>query len=347
MPICSGSRSIWTRRLGTGIRRQSVMTSVNRQPTASMASACGRTTRARADRAWPSESGLRSSINPLALSVVIDRRAEPSRQRLDRLGRARPERAAAGQDDRPLGPRPGSGRPRRSRRPARSARAAAGTRGSSAEAGQGTRIRSWGRNRADGRGRPRVIAWNARPTSAGIWSTRRSVPHHLRHRAEDPFEVDLVVVAALAIQGVGIDLAGDQQDRDGIGPALGDAGQRVGRAGPGGGADDAGLSRHPRRAVGGEGGGLLVADQERPDRAGPRQGVVDRRRVRARHPEQATHSPTGQALHQDIRAGLHRLMSSSDSGPTPVPGIVADRRRGTHSIDVGPLAPLASPRVSV
>ena len=42
-PIWSGSRSIWIKFFGTGIRRQSVMTSVNRQPAASMASACGRT----------------------------------------------------------------------------------------------------------------------------------------------------------------------------------------------------------------------------------------------------------------------------------------------------------------
>ena len=53
-----------------------------------------------------------------------------------------------------------------------------GKAGIAADAGQGARIRSWGRNRADGRGRPQVIAWNARPTSAGTWSTRRSVPHH-------------------------------------------------------------------------------------------------------------------------------------------------------------------------
>ncbi len=54
----------------------------------------------------------------------------------------------------------------------------AGNAVSSAETSHDARIRSCGRNRADGRGRPQVIAWNARPTIAGTWSTRRSVPHH-------------------------------------------------------------------------------------------------------------------------------------------------------------------------
>ena len=92
MPICSGSRSIWIKRLGTGIRRQSVMTSVNRQPTASMASACGKTCR-RPDRAGMAERERVALVEQaLAVERGDDRRAEPPGQGLDRR-RPRPTRA--------------------------------------------------------------------------------------------------------------------------------------------------------------------------------------------------------------------------------------------------------------
>ena len=91
----------------------------------------------------------------------------------------------------------------------------------------------------------------------------------LCHRPKDPLEVDFMIVAALAIEGVGVDLPGKQEDRERIGPALGNAGKRVGRARSGGRAHDPGLARHPGIAIGGERAGLLVADQRRADRPGP------------------------------------------------------------------------------
>ncbi len=309
MPIWSGSRSIWTRRSGTFIRRQSVRTSVNRQPTASMTSACGRAARARTDRACPSEIGLRSSIRPLALSVVMT--GAPSRRASASIAPAAPDQsAAAGQDDRAPGlgedrgglgdrvDRHGRGRGRRERRDARRRRA-----------GRAHQVLRQEQGRRPGPSPGHRLERPAHQRRDLVDPPERAAP--LRHRAEDPLEVDLVIVAALAVQRIGVDLAGEQEDRHRVGPALGDAGQRVGRAGAGGGADHPGLAGDPGRAVGGEGGGLLVADQERPDRAGPRQGVVDRRRVRARHAEQAAHSPAGQALHQDVRTGLHRKATSS------------------------------------
>ena len=130
-------------------------------------------------------------------------------------------------------------------------------------------------------------------------------PAPLRHRPEDPLEVDLVVIAALAIEGVGVHLAGEQENRDRVGPALGDARQGVGRARAGRRADDPGLARDPRIAVGGEGAGLLVANQGRADRAGPADRIVDRRRVGTRHPKKMPDAPTNQSVHQQIRPILH------------------------------------------
>ena len=127
----------------------------------------------------------------------------------------------------------------------------------------------------------------------------------LRHRPEDPLEVDLVVIATLAIEGVGIHLPGEQENGDRVGPALGDARQGVGRARAGGRADDPGLSRHPRIAVGGEGAGLLVANQRCADRAGPANRIVDRGRVGTRHPKKMPHAPMNQSVHQQIRAVFH------------------------------------------
>ena len=109
-----------------------------------------------------------------------------------------------------------------------------------------------------------------------------------------------MIVAALAVERRRVDLAGEQEDGDGVGPAFGDPGQGVGRAGAGGCAHDAGPARDARVPVRGEGAGLLVADQDRANRARPSDRVVDRRRVRARHPEKMTHPPPGQALDQQI-----------------------------------------------
>ena len=141
MPICSGSTSIWTRLAGTGIRQPSVRISVNRQPTASMASAWGRAARARAERAWPSERGSRSSISPLALSEVTTGARSRSATAGDLRGGVAPEGAPSGEDDRPLGAsEQGRGLGNR-RRPASRERATSARAGGSCHTA-GWRIRS-------------------------------------------------------------------------------------------------------------------------------------------------------------------------------------------------------------
>ena len=82
MPICSGSRSIWTSCSGTGMRRQSVRTSVNRQPTASMASAWGRAALARAERRMAQRPGLALVDQPLGVEGGDDRACSRSASRL-------------------------------------------------------------------------------------------------------------------------------------------------------------------------------------------------------------------------------------------------------------------------
>ena len=86
-----------------------------------------------------------------------------------------------------------------------------------------------------------------------------------------------MIVAAFVIEGVGVDLAGKQEDRDRIGPAFGNPRECVGRAGPGGRTHDARFARHPSIAIGGERAGLLVADQGRADCPVPSDRIVDRR----------------------------------------------------------------------
>ena len=138
-------------------------------------------------------------------------------------------------------------------------------------------------------------------------------PAPLRHRPEDPLEVDLVVIAALAIEGVGVHLAGEQENRDRVRPAFGDPRQGVGRARAGGRADDPGPSRDPRIAIGGEGAGLLVANQGCADRARPADRIVDRGRVGTGHPKKMPDAPTNQSVHQQVRPVLHVYAPQSTS----------------------------------
>ena len=152
---------------------------------------------------------------------------------------------------------------------------------------------------------PRSSPGTPCPATPGSARRRRTVPHQCGHRPEDPLEVDLVVIAALAIQRVGVDLAREQEDRHRVGPAFGDPGQRVGRAGAGGRADDARLGpsparSHPRR-------------RHRPARCGSGScGSSPTGRSRHRSSSSASpasrtdaRTPTSQSLDQYVRPVVH------------------------------------------
>ena len=131
----------------------------------------------RAERAWPSEQGSRSSSSPLAFSVVMT--GQRSWRASCLISSPAPAQSA---------PPPARmiGRRAAASTAAASATPSSGTPGSLAGANpsrsaatvQGSRIRSWGRKSAAGLGRVVVIAWNAWPTIAGICSLLRTVPHH-------------------------------------------------------------------------------------------------------------------------------------------------------------------------
>ena len=104
-------------------------------------------------------------------------------------------------------------------------------------------------------------------------------------RLEDSVEIDFVIVAAFLMDAVGVDLTGEQQDRNGIGPSLGDAGERVGRAGTGRGADNARLPGGPSEAVRHECAGLFVAGENRANSSVADDRVVKGSAMRPRHPE--------------------------------------------------------------
>ena len=271
MPIWVGSRSIWIRSAGTVIRRQSVITSVNRQPTASMASAWGR----RIVRACGTRMSERKRVafveQALAVQRGHDRRTQAAGESFDGRGRARPEGTSAGQDDRPRCAGEKLGGSARSRR----REGGGGRRREEIEPGAMWRTPVPASDLAAGRGQPVEAGRSSWPGTrwrrrSGSRSTCRTVPHHFVAGSKDRSQVDLVVVAAFAIERRRVDLAGDQKDRHRIGPAFGDARERIGRARPGRRANDAGAARHARIAVGRERPCLLVANQDGVDRAWPR-----------------------------------------------------------------------------
>ena len=215
------------------------MTSVNRQPTASMASACGRAARARADRAWPSDQRVALVEQSLAVERGDDRGTEPPATAGSRR-RPRPRGAAAGQDDRPLG----RGQHRGGLSDGLRRHGAARARRKPEQIGvapcTACRIRSWGKKSAAGRGRPGVIAWNAWPTMRRDLLAPADGAAPLGDRPEDALEVDLVIVAAFPVQVGRIDLTGQEEHGHRVGPGFGHARQGVGRPRAGGGADHPG-----------------------------------------------------------------------------------------------------------
>ena len=126
------------------------------------------------------------------------------------------------------------------------------------------------------------------------------MPHHFVTGRKIAFQVDLVVVAALAVEIARVDLAGDQEHGQRVGPGLGHAGQGVGCTWPGRRTDDSRSSRHPRIAVSHERPGLLVAGENSRDPAAAPQGVVNCRRVRPGHAEYVVNAAADEALHQYV-----------------------------------------------
>ncbi len=95
----------------------------------------------------------------------------------------------------------------------------------------------------------------------------------------------------------GGDLAGDADHRHRIQHRIGDAGDQVGGARAGGGDADADPATGTGETVGGQGGALLVADQD-VLQPGIHQGVVERHDGAARIAEQRMHALGFQGLRQ-------------------------------------------------
>ncbi len=235
-----------------------------------------------------------------------DRCAQSRGQGFDLVGRSGPECTSAGQNDRAL--RSGQNLRRPRDRIERNGRL--GARRKRRQIGRRRALQTHHVLRKEQRGWTRTAPGHRLERLAEQCRNlpgpaRRTTP--IRHRPEDSLEIDLVIIATLAIERVGVDLTREQEDRDRVGPAFGDSRQRIGRAGAGRRADDSRPARDPRVAIRGEGAGLLVADQDRANGARSADRVVNRRRVRARHPEQIAHSMTSQSVHQYVRPVLHDL----------------------------------------
>ena len=126
----------------------------------------------------------------------------------------------------------------------------------------------------------------------------------LRDGPEDGLEIDLMVIAALTVEIGHVHLSGEQEQGDGISPGLGHPRKGVGRPWTGRGANNARSRGDPRITIGHECPGLLVAGQDRFDHFSPRQGVVDRRRMRPGHAKDMFDAVVCQSFHQSIRASL-------------------------------------------
>ena len=161
-------------------------------------------------------------------------------------------------------------------------------------------LTSLGRSISTGPGRPE------RRDAKGLGEDARNVrgaPDDeavLHDRQRDPEDVDF-------LEGVGAhqrraDLAGDRDHRHAVEEGVGDAGDEVGRARPGGREADAGLAGDPAIGVGGERRGLLVADQD-VVQARTGQRVVDRHDRAARIAEDVLDALALQRLDDQPRAG--------------------------------------------
>ena len=119
----------------------------------------------------------------------------------------------------------------------------------------------------------------------------------------------------VAADELGVHLAGDGDDGDGIHHGVDQAGDQVGGAGAGSGAADADLAGGARIAFGGEAGVLFVAHEDVADVAVV-EGVVKRQGDAAGIAEEAVDAFARQAFEQDFRAvhqfagfGLHNSMT--------------------------------------
>ena len=102
------------------------------------------------------------------------------------------------------------------------------------------------------------------------------------------------------------DLAGDGDDGDGVHHGVDEAGDEVGGAGAGGGAADADLAGGAGVAFGGEGGVLLVADEDVADVVVV-EGVVEGEGDAAGVAEEAIDAFAGQAFEQAFSRRSSRL----------------------------------------
>ena len=162
---------------------------------------------------------------------------------------------------------------------------------------------------------------------------------------EDGLEVNLVVIAALAVKVGRVDLPGEQEQGDGVCPGLGHPRQRIGRPWTGRGANDSRPRGDPGVAIGHECPGLLVAGQDRGDRAGSRQGVVDCGGMRSGHAKDVFDAVESRAFPpDDPRQSWCRMIAWIDHRDPRIGAMASCRRLkpGRDSMPPYTRAPLES-----
>ena len=123
---------------------------------------------------------------------------------------------------------------------------------------------------------------------------------------------DVGFLEAVASDQVAGDVAGDDDDGDGVHVGGGDAGDEVGGAGAGGSEANAGAPGDAGVAVGGVGGGLLVADEDVLDVGVVAELVVERKDNAAGVAEEDVDAFGPEAFHEDFSAGeSHGLLFRS------------------------------------
>ena len=109
-----------------------------------------------------------------------------------------------------------------------------------------------------GPGRPVEATWKASWTYSGIWRGVGDLEGVLDEGQRGAEDVGLL--EAVGADQLGADLAGDEDGRDRVHHRVGDRGDQVGRAGPGGGEGDPDPAGGLGVALGGVAAALLVAD---------------------------------------------------------------------------------------
>ena len=129
----------------------------------------------------------------------------------------------------------------------------------------------------------------------------------------------------VAHAGLALDLAGDDEHGDGIGPGAEDSVEGVDAAGAGGDVDHAGLSADAGVGFGGHGGRLLVVIANVVNARLLANGVVEVHGAAAGDQEDVAHAPIRE-LADDVVGKLHTT-SAFDGVSSERTGLLSPRRR--------------------